>query len=126
MTVDPRDSQIVYAATSSLGVLKSVDGGTTFVAASNGLPTLPDDPATYVPTSRTGSVQINPLHRSVLYVGTEGGGVYRSSDGADSWQAINAGLDDPNVFGLALDPVDPDILYASTNSSVFRTRNARP
>jgi photosystem II stability/assembly factor-like uncharacterized protein len=115
VTVDPGDSHIVYAGAASAGVLKSVNGGASFVVKSSGLP---DE----VTTSRTGSVQIDPRIPSTLYVGTEGTGVFKSLDGGESWSALNMGLDDPNIFGLALDPDSPDTVYASTALSVFKTR----
>jgi len=114
VTVDPTDSNIVYAATPSSGVLKSIDGGATFSVRSAGL-------TTSVQTSRTGSVQVNPLSPNVLYVGTEGAGVFKSVDAADSWSSASAGLDDSNVYGLVLDPESPDIVYAATAASIFRT-----
>ena len=64
------------------------------------------------------------LHRSnpqVLYVNTEGGGVFRSTDAGGSWSAVNGGLTDLTVFGLAIDPSDPRTLYAGTPAGVFRT-----
>ena len=114
ITVDPTDSNVVYAATSTSGVLKSVDGGASFSVKSAGLPA-------GVQTSRTGSVQVNPLNPNVLYVGTEGGGVFRSEDAAESWSPANVGLDDPNVYGLVLDPQSPDVIYATTARSIYRT-----
>jgi photosystem II stability/assembly factor-like uncharacterized protein len=114
ITVDPADSNVVYAATPASGVLKSIDGGTSFNVKSAGLPT-------NVQTSRAGSVQVNPLNPNVLYVGTEGGGVFKSMDAAESWSPVSDGLDDPNVYGLVLDPQSPDVVYAATARSVFRT-----
>jgi photosystem II stability/assembly factor-like uncharacterized protein len=113
MTVDPVESNIVYAGTFT-GVLKSVDGGASFVSQSVGLP---DE----FQTARTGSVQVDPRRHNVLYVAFEGAGVFKSLNGGDSWAANNTGLDDLNVFGIALDADSPDILYVSTNSSVYKT-----
>jgi photosystem II stability/assembly factor-like uncharacterized protein len=118
VTVDPTDSYIVYASTADGSVLKSTDGGASFTPKSNGLP------VGEFQTSRTGSVQVSPNDHNLLYVGTEGGGVFRSTDGAEAWLPINLGLDDLSVFGLALDPVNPNILYVSTNSSVHKTKTA--
>jgi photosystem II stability/assembly factor-like uncharacterized protein len=114
VTVDPTDSHIVYAATPEPAVLKSIDGGASFSVKNAGL-------TTTFQTSRTGSVQVNPLQPNILYVGTEGGGVYKSRDAGESWSPVNAGLDDPNVYGLALDPEAPDVLYAATARSLYRT-----
>ena len=41
-----------------------------------------------------------------------------------TWFPINAGLDDLGVFGLAVDSKLPDILYASTFSSVYKITRA--
>jgi photosystem II stability/assembly factor-like uncharacterized protein len=113
VTVDPVESNIVYAGTFT-GVLKSVDGGASFVSQSTGLPD-------GFQTARTGSVQVDPRHHHVLYVGFEGAGVFKSTNGGASWTAINDGLDDLGVFGIALDADSPDTLYVSTNSSVYKT-----
>ena len=113
ITVDPVESNIVYAGTFS-GVLKSVDSGASFVSQSVGLP---DE----FQTARTGSVQIDPRRHNVLYVAFEGAGVFKSLNAGDSWTAINTGLDDLGVFGIALDSDSPDTLYVSTNSSVYKT-----
>jgi len=113
VTVDPVESNIVYAGTFA-GVLKSVDAGASFVSQSVGLPD-------GFQTARTGSVQVDPRQHNVLYIAFEGAGVFKSLNGGDSWAAINTGLYDLNVFGIALDADSPDILYVSTNSSVFKT-----
>lgn len=113
VTIDPNDSNVVYAGTLSTGVLKSIDGGASFAAKSSGLPDS-------FQTSRTGSVVIDAYNSNILYVGTEGGGVYQSTDSAESWLPINTGLADPNVFGLTSDRGSPQGLYAATALSVFK------
>jgi photosystem II stability/assembly factor-like uncharacterized protein len=114
VTIDPNDSHVVYAGTLSTGVLKSVDGGASFVAKSIGLPDT-------FQTSRTGSVVVDAHDSNILYVGTEGGGVYQSTDGAESWLSVNMGLADPNVFGLTSAPGSAQGLYASTALSAFKS-----
>jgi len=113
VTVDPTSSRIVYVGSIANGVLKSTDGGATFVAANVGL--------TELRTSRTGGVQLHSSNPQTLYVGTEGGGVFKSTDAGGSWLAINGSLTELNVLGLALDPSEPRNLYASTSRSVFKT-----
>jgi photosystem II stability/assembly factor-like uncharacterized protein len=58
-----------------------------------------------------------PSH--TIYIGSLGGGVLKSTDGGSRFAA-----DDLSVFGFALDPVKPNVLYASTTSSVFKTKTA--
>ena len=115
ITVDPTDSNIVYAgAATEAGVLKSTDGGSSFTPKNNGM----DGAA----SSRTGSLQVDQKNPNVLYVGTNGSGVFKSNDGAETWFPINSGLDDFGVFGLAMAPGSPNILYAATFSSVYKKK----
>ena len=108
-----QDSDIVYAAAiDGIGVLKSIDGGTSFTLKNVGLPE--------TRTARTGSVLVNPKQPNVLYMGTEGDGVFKSMDSGESWQPFNTGLDDLVVFGLSMDPLFPNILYVATNTSVHK------
>jgi photosystem II stability/assembly factor-like uncharacterized protein len=117
ITVDPSDSDIVYVgASDATGVLKSVDGGASFVPKNVGLPG--------VQSSRTGSVQITPENPNVIFVGTQGAGIFQSDDAGETWYAINPGLPDLDVSGLVLAPGSPDSLYAATFSSVFKARTA--
>jgi len=59
---------------------------------------------------------------STLYAGTSGGGVFRSTNGGDSWTAVNTGLMYPYVYALAIRPDTPTTMYAGTYSGgVFRS-----
>jgi len=113
VTVDPTNPQLVYVGTATAGVLRSLDGGTTFAPANVGLKDLR--------TGRTGGVVLHRSAPNVLYVNTEGGGVFRSTDGGGSWSAINTGLTELTVFALAIDPEDPKTLWAGTVAGVFKT-----
>jgi len=66
---------------------------------------------------------INARNPQIVYAGS-GRGVFKSSNGGASWQAVNEGLTDRYVFDLAIDQHHPTILYAATNSGVFKTTNA--
>jgi photosystem II stability/assembly factor-like uncharacterized protein len=112
VTVDPTDSQVVYASTPVPSVLKSVDGGATFAAIGTGLP--PGFQA-----SRTGSLQVNADNPQELWIGLEGAGIYRSADGGLNWAPADDGLGDVNVYGLTMDPGDSSRIYAATAASAF-------
>ena len=49
----------------------------------------------------------DPIGGSVIYAGTDGDGVYRSTNGGFTWMQVNAGLSDPDVLALAIDPGTP-------------------
>lgn len=113
ITIDPRDGTVVYAALQTGGVLRSRDGGSTFTAINAGL--------TSLRTSRGNGVLVDPRDSATLYVGTEGAGVFKSTDAGQSWRSVSQGLTNLTVFGLALDPGAPDVLYAGGGSGVFKT-----
>jgi hypothetical protein len=56
-----------------------------------------------------------PSNPDVAYLGTAGSGVYKSTDGGATWGAV--GLSGYNVWGLAVDPVESQIVYAATLTS---------
>ncbi len=65
-----------------------------------------------VTSQNTGSILvINPKNPSVLYLGTEFGGVYKSLDGGASWSRMNNGLPYGSINALVIYPENPEILY---------------
>ncbi len=95
------------------------DGGASFIVKSTGLPA--------GETANTGFLQVDPQRPSVLYLGTEGSGLFKSTDAAETWFPINLGLGgdthyDMSISGLVMDPESPDTLYAATAyHSVYKT-----
>lgn len=57
------------------------------------------------------SLALQPGSSTVLYAGTNAG-VFKSTDGGDTWLLRSAGLPTVNVLSLAVDPARPDTLYA--------------
>lgn len=71
------------------------------------------------------SLAVNPSNPDVLYAGTTAG-VYKSTDGGESWFLSSQGMPESLVQALAIAPSDPDTLYASigvlpTVAGVFRS-----
>ncbi len=63
-----------------------------------------------------------PSNPDVLYTGTQGGGVFKSVDGAATWTSVNSGLTNLVVLALAVHPRNPSIVYAGTlGGGVFKT-----
>lgn len=127
LAIDPRDSQILYAGT-AYAFFISTDGGESWNKLSNGLP-----------SKGAFAITIDPMTTKTVYVAIgswsacqgwcsgfpwyEGAGVYKSNDGGDSWYAINSGLTDLRVSSLAVDPRNPQIIFAGTYSGPFRSSN---
>ena len=113
VTYDAEDPQVVYASTQTTGVMKSVDGGATFVESNRGL--------TSLRMGRLSPILIDPRNHSTLFAATETAGVFKSIDAGASWAPFNAGLTQLSVAGITMDPSDPNVLYVGGPSGVFRT-----
>ncbi|MBN1567289.1 MAG: hypothetical protein JXA73_05555 [Acidobacteria bacterium] len=73
---------------------------------------------------RVNTLAIDPTDPQKLYAGTEGYGIFKSTDGGGYWSAINTGLTDTRITVLAIDPTTPNTIYAGTqNRGVFKTTN---
>ena len=115
LAIDPQQSATIYAsATVNGGVFKSIDGGQTWVNASQGLPA----------PLFIDSVTIDPFHPNVLYAWAGIGG-YVSTNGAGSWSPLNTlWPQGTSVTGgglhFSFDPLAPGILYgpAYANSRI--------
>ena len=133
LDIDPENSEIIYAATDK-GVYKSTDAGETWKQKKRGLPRL-----------KAMKIVVDPLNTETVYVTmwTEPGslrwkgGVYKSTDGGDSWEAVNNGLPKKvgresgftcNYITLVINPLNPEILYAGNmpwtpDPGVYKTVN---
>ena len=66
---------------------------------------------------RTRSLLINPADPKIMYAGSVGGGVWKTTDGGASWNPLSDLLPSIGIGSLAMDPRDPNILYAGTGES---------
>jgi len=67
---------------------------------------------------------IDPDTPATLYAGTYGQGVFKSTNGGGTWDAVNANLSNLNVYALAIDPLNLNTLYAGTyGGGVFQSTN---
>lgn len=97
------DSTTVYVGTVGQSIWRSQDGGLTFQRASSGVHSECDVRALLVHPE-------NPRH---LLLGTETG-LFVSRDGAEGWERVASPLDGQQVWSLARDPRNPNVLIAGT------------
>ena len=68
------------------------------------------------------SLAINPPNPLVVYAGTHGGGVFKTTDGGMNWRVVNTGLTNTDVLSLAINPQNPLVVYAGTHGGgVFKS-----
>ena len=66
---------------------------------------------------RTRSMAVHPTE-PILWVGSVGGGVWKSADGGSNWIAPNDTLQNFAIAALAIDPSNPLVLYAGTGEQL--------
>ena len=111
ITVAAQSPALVYAGTNGAGVFRSRDGG-PWEQVSNGI----ESPVIL-------SLAVHPEDENVVYAGTRNGGIFKTTDAGDQWIGVNDGLartEDGLLEGdyrdLAIDPNDPEIVYAAHGS----------
>ena len=141
IVIDPRNSNVVFVAAlgsvwgpgGDRGVYKTMDGGKTwkrvlFISKNTGVRDLVFDP-------RNPDILYATAFQQRRHVFTKIGGgpesaVYKTTDGGKTWKKIMKGL--PHVdlggLGIAISPVNPDVLYliveaANGKSGFFRSND---
>ncbi len=138
ITAGPHDWQTAFTGNQWSGqVSKSNNGGRTWVELGALSPQVaalrrldiqlgitsivisPDDPKTIYVTTVTGR-ENDPSEVEQH----EGLGIFKSTDGGQSWQSINDGLPSNQVFTLIMDSHNPQVLYAGTFKGLARTTDS--
>ena len=110
------DARVLYVAGFGQGVFKSADGGQSWTLKNAGLPAT-EPFAWRLVQAPNGTLYLIVARRSEdsRYGTPLDGALYRSTDGAETWQRLDTLPDGVNgPTGLAIDPNDPDRLYLST------------
>ena len=141
MAMDPRDSKVLYVAAEGplwgpggdRGLYKTIDGGTTWKAV-----------LTISENTGVGDVALDPSNPDIVYAaayqrrrhvftmidGGPEGAIYKSTDGGATWNKLKSGLptEDLGRIGLAISPVDPNVVYAVIEAAngkggIFRSKD---
>jgi photosystem II stability/assembly factor-like uncharacterized protein len=68
------------------------------------------------------AVAVDPLIPRTLYAGTDQEGLFKSTDGGETWVAVNNGLPGLRVWRLAIDPQLSSTLYATiAGAGIFKS-----
>jgi PKD repeat protein len=119
VAVDPTNPSILYIATGdgdagdtySNGVLKSTDGGLTWLATGLNF-TISD-------TRKTYRLVINPTNPLMLLAGTSSG-LFKTMDGGVTWTKSTSFA----TRDIEFKPGDPTVVYAVSNGNFYRSVNS--
>jgi len=67
------------------------------------------------------SLSFDPQKPWFLYMGTAGGGVYRSESNGIEWSPVNSGLSDLFVLSILVDSSSSATIFAGTATGLYRT-----
>lgn len=108
IALDPNDADFVLVGGLD-GVYRSTDGGATWARLS--------------PHENVESLAIDPRNRNIIYVGTWRQG-WRTDDGGTIWKHIDNGMVlDTDMFGITINPNNPDNVWVATCGWVYNTAN---
>lgn len=116
ITLDPNTPTTAFTA--STRVWRTKNDGTAWKAVSGSL----ND-------SQVSAIEVAPADSKAVYVGTENGSFFRSTDGGDTWSGNLAGgtLSGSTVTRIETHPTDAKTLYVTTagtgGSHVFRSKD---
>ncbi|MCB0597086.1 MAG: T9SS type A sorting domain-containing protein [Lewinellaceae bacterium] len=66
---------------------------------------------------RITDIALHPTDPNIIYAGASVGGVFKSTDGGVSWEAVFENEGALSIGNIALAPSDPDILYVGTGEA---------
>jgi hypothetical protein len=66
---------------------------------------------------RVNRLEFHPTDANTLYAATAGGGLWKTSNGGNSWQPLTDGLPNLNVSDVAVNPSNPNIIYILTGDA---------
>ncbi len=124
MVYHPKDSNILFAVTSSGGVFKSSNEGASWRPISD-----------FLPQTYCASLAINPQNPKVMYLGTgdanydwnyyRGGmGVWKTLNGGNTWFQSSYGIGNKLVSYILMTPGDSTTLIAACSDGIYKSTDA--
>ncbi len=117
----PTDPNTIYLGAPAGGLWSSTDNGQSWSTTTDQLATL-----------GVSAIAIDPVNPNVIYIGTgdrdaddaPGLGVFKSTDGGQSFVQTNTGMGDRTVNEMRIHPDSNEVIIAATSSGMYRSTDA--
>lgn len=70
-------------------------------------------------SGRTRALAVHPANPDIVYAGASAGGLWKTTDGGESWNFVGEEFTNNSFGAIAIDPSNPDIIYAGTGESLL-------
>ena len=120
----PTDQNTFYFGACAGGIWKTDDAGMYWRCISDG----------YLNTASVGAIAVSETFPNIIYVGTgescvrgnvcAGDGVYKSTDGGNSWRHIGL-KDTKHISRIRIHPLNPEIVYVAALGDIFQNSEER-
>ena len=98
----------ICVGTLGQGVWRSTDGGDNWERVREGI----------YSEGSVRSLVVHPKDDNVMYAGVDDG-IYRSDNRGESWERLDSPMNEIPIWTLAIDPVDPKIIFAGTRPAAL-------
>lgn len=120
LALDPQNQNTVWAGTGEANIFRSSNAGAGIYVSKNAGQTWQHKGL--VNTNTISRIVVHPQKSDVVYVAAGGNewtnseerGVYKTTDGGNSWEKILYVDEMTGAYDLLINPENPDILYATT------------
>jgi hypothetical protein len=117
----PTNPDVIFVGTPAGGVWRSYDGGANWESNTDDLLTL-----------GVSAIAFDPSNPSTIYIGTgdrdaadsPGMGVMKSTNGGDSWEFINTGIESHTVGSIIVKSDETNVVLIGTNDGIFRSTDS--
>lgn len=122
LVIDPEEPEIMFAGTGTptpCALFRSTDGGVSWER----LPVQIAEECMNVGVPRVTGIAIDPTNRRNVWLGLEVDGTRHSSDGGDTWVAVDGGIPNPDVHSVAVTAGPPKTVFVLVNNEVYTSTN---
>ena len=117
LAIDPGNAEVLYAGSDGQGLFKTENGGENWVSLGGDIWMTEILPGNMAPV--VSNVVVNPVNTEIIYAANSSG-VFRSADGGQNWNRLDAGLTSTNIKSLTVTGKAPVVVYTGTaDSKIF-------